>query len=105
MRNFAAVLQDFPCASASQPEMAADSDKNPLPAWIALPFVFVCIVTMLTTWGTGSLILGLAAGLTGALAAAWRSERMLRAVVAPIAQIASGDRYAALPSSIGGGAA
>jgi urea transport system substrate-binding protein len=94
----------FPRASARQPEMAADSHKNPLPAWIALPFVFVCIVTVLTTWGTGSFLLGLAAGLTSALAAAWRSEGMLRAVVAPIAQIASGDRYAALPSSIGGGA-
>jgi urea transport system substrate-binding protein len=84
--------------------MAADFQKNPLPAWIVLPFMLVCAVAVLAAWGTGSLFLGLAAGLAGAVAAAWWCERMLRAVVGPIAQIAGGDRYAALPARIGGGA-
>jgi urea transport system substrate-binding protein len=94
----------FPSPSRRQPEMAADFHKSPLPAWIVLPFMFVCIVAVLATWGSGSLFLGLASGLTGAIAAAWWCERMLRAVVDPIAQIASGDRYAALPARIGSGA-
>src|SRR5271156_1308302 len=96
--------RNFHPASQRQAEMAADIHKNPLPAWIVLPFMFVCVVAVLATWGTGSLTLGLAAGLVGAVAATWWCERMLRAVVGPIAQIAGGDRYAALPVRIGGGA-
>jgi urea transport system substrate-binding protein len=84
--------------------MAAELHKNPLPAWILLPFMFVCIVAVVTTWGTGSLVLGLATGLIGAVAAAWWCERTLRTVVGTIAQIAGGDRYAALPTRIHGGA-
>src|SRR5580704_6703529 len=100
MRNFADVLQDF----SRQPKMAADLHKNTLPAWIALPFISVCVVAVLATWETGSLLVGLAAGLVGAIAAAWWCERILRGVVGPIAQIAGGDRYAALPERIHGGA-
>ncbi len=84
--------------------MAADLHKNPLPAWIALPPMFACVIAVLATWGTGSLVFGLAVALVGAAAAAWWCERTLRAVVVPIAQIAGGDRYAALPARIGGGA-
>jgi urea transport system substrate-binding protein len=96
--------RNFHPVSQHQAEMAADIYKNPLPAWISLPFMFACVVAVLTTWGTESLLLGLATGLVGAIAAAWWCERMLRAVVGPIAQIAGGDRYAALPARIGGGA-
>ncbi len=84
--------------------MAADFHKSQLPAWIVLPFMFACTVAVLATWGTGSLFLGLATGFVGAAAAAWWCERTLRAVVMPIAHIAGGDRYAALPAWIGGGA-
>jgi urea transport system substrate-binding protein len=84
--------------------MAADLHKNPLPAWIALPPMFACVVAVLATWGSGSLAFGLAIALAGAAAAAWWCEHTLRAVVVPIAQIAGGDRYAALPVRIGGGA-
>src|SRR5277367_6317558 len=84
--------------------MAAEFHKSPLPAWIVLPFLFAGMVAVLTTWGTGSLAFGLVTALVGTAAAAWWCERTLRAVVAPIAQIAGGDRYAALPARIGGGA-
>src|SRR5579862_2708867 len=83
--------------------MVADL-KNPLPAWIAVPLIFVCAVPALTTWATGSLWLGLTAGLIGALAATWHCERTLRGVVGAIGQIARGDRYAALPERVAGGA-
>jgi urea transport system substrate-binding protein len=84
--------------------MAAESHRSPLPAWIMLPFLFAGTVAVLTTWGTGSLLLGLATACVGAAAAAWWCERALRAVVGAIAQIAGGDRYAALPSRVHGGA-
>jgi urea transport system substrate-binding protein len=78
--------------------------KNPLPAWIVLPLLFVGAVAVVTTWGTGNLWLGLAIAFIGALAVAWYCERTLRVFVAAIAQIARGDRYAALPTQIQGGA-
>jgi len=94
----------FPACPDVKPKMAADFHKSQLPAWIVLPFTFACTVAVLTTWGTGSLFLGLATALVGAIAAAWWCERTLRAIVMPIAHIAGGDRYAALPGWIGGGA-
>src|ERR1700692_3759146 len=93
----------FPAANI-EPKMAAAFHKNPLPAWIALPVMSACAVAVLATWGTGSLLLGLAAGLIAALAAACWAERTLRSVVGTIAQIAGGDGYAALPDRIHGGA-
>ena len=84
--------------------MAANSRKSPLPAWIVFPPTFAGVVAVVATWGSGSLLLGLATAFVGATAAAWWCERTLRAVVLPIAQIAGGDRYAALPARIGGGA-
>jgi urea transport system substrate-binding protein len=82
----------------------AAPQKNPLPAWIALPPLAASILAVLATWGTQSFFLGLATALIGALAAGWWCERTLRAIIAPMAHIAAGDRYAALPSRIGGGA-
>jgi urea ABC transporter urea binding protein len=78
--------------------------KSPLPAWIVLPLMSVGVVAVVTTWGTGSLWLGLATALIGALAVAFYCERTLRGLVGAIAQIARGDRYAALPDRIQGGA-
>jgi len=78
--------------------------KSPLPAWIVAPLLFVGAVAVLTTWGTGRLWLGLAVALVGAIAVAWYCERTLRGFVAAIGQIARGDRYAALPPQIQGGA-
>jgi len=84
--------------------MAANSRHRPMPAWILLPTGFASAVAVLITWGAGSLFLGLITALVGALAAAWWCEQMLRGVVGTITQIAGGDRYAALPERIGGGA-
>src|SRR5271170_3641598 len=84
--------------------MAANSRNRPMPAWILLPVGSSAAVAVLITWGSGSLLLGFATALVGALAAAWWCEQMLRGVVGTIAQIAGGDRYAALPERIGGGA-
>ncbi|MGB6966884.1 MAG: hypothetical protein WBD90_20795 [Xanthobacteraceae bacterium] len=80
--------------------MAADTVKSPLPAWIMLPFLFAATVAVLTTWGTGSVLLGLATAAVGAASAAWWCERTLRAVVGAVAQVARGDCYAALPSRV-----
>ena len=96
--------RNFPARAGPKLKMAANFHKNPLPAWIVLPFAFACAVAVLTTWGTGSLFLGLATALIGAVTAAWWCERTLRSVVGTIAQIAGGDRYAALPKRIHGGA-
>src|SRR3984957_4753367 len=84
--------------------MAANSRNRPMPAWILLPVGSAAAVAVLITWGTESLLLGLVTALVGALAAAWWCEQTLRGVVGTIAQIAGGDRYAALPGRIGGGA-
>ncbi len=75
-----------------------------MPAWILLPVGSAAAVAVLTTWGTGSLFLGIITALVGALTVAWWCEQMLRGVVGTIAQIAGGDRYAALPERIGSGA-
>ena len=84
--------------------MAADLHKSPMPLWIVLPSMSACVIAVLTTWGTNSLLLGLLTAFTAAAAAALWCERRLRAVVVPITQIAGGDRYAALPERSGSGA-
>src|SRR5580692_7460706 len=84
--------------------MAANSRNRPMPAWILLPVGAAAAVAVLITWGSGSLLLGLITALVGALASAWWCEQMLRGVAGTIAQIAGGDRYAALPERIGSGA-
>jgi len=78
--------------------------KSPLPAWIVLPLTFSSGVAVVTTWGTGNLWIGLAIALIGSIAIAWYCERTLRGFVAAMGQIARGDRYAALPAQIQGGA-
>jgi urea transport system substrate-binding protein len=84
--------------------MAFDFRKGHLPAWIFAPAALAGAAAALVAWQTGSLLGGLAAALIGAAGAAWYCERTLRAVVSTIAQIAGGDRYAALPGRLGGGA-
>jgi urea transport system substrate-binding protein len=84
--------------------MVLDFFKKFLPAWILLPIASAGTLSALTAWLTGSLFAGFAVALVSAICAAWYFERTLRAVAGPIAQIAGGDRYAMLPSRIGGGA-
>jgi urea transport system substrate-binding protein len=88
----------------SKVQMAANPRNRPMPAWILLPVGSAATVAVLITWGSGSLLLGLITALVGALAVAWWCEQMLRGVAGTIAQIAGGDRYAALPGRIGSGA-
>jgi urea transport system substrate-binding protein len=77
-------------------------DKAPA-GWILLPVVLACGTSALAAWATESLPLSATVALLASLPAAWWAEHRLRSVVEPIAQIASGDRYAALPARIGGG--
>jgi urea ABC transporter urea binding protein len=84
--------------------MATDFRKSLMPAWILFPVGAACAVSALVGWGTGSLALGIITALVGAAAVTWWCEQRLRGVVATIAQIAGGDRYAALPERIGRGA-
>ena len=82
----------------------ADARKMRLPAWIMLPALCACTGSAVVVWVSGSLALGLTASLIGAAATAWCCEQTLWGVVNTISQIAGGDRYAALPLRIGGGA-
>jgi hypothetical protein len=84
--------------------MLLDFCKKFLPAWILLPIACAGALSALTAWLTGSVFAGFGVALVSAVCAAWYCERTLRAVAGPIAQIASGDRYAVLPSRIGRGA-
>ena len=59
--------------------------------------LFACAASALAAWGSDSLLIALVAALAAGLLASWFCERTLRAVIDPIAQIAAGDRYAALP--------
>src|SRR5260370_19489963 len=71
--------------------------------WILLPVVLASGISALAGWATDSLPLAAAVALSAGLPASWWAERRLRSLVEPIAQIASGDRYAALPERIGSG--
>ncbi len=78
--------------------------QNRAPAgWILLPVLLASGTSAVAAWATGSLPLAAAAAVATGLAAAWWTERRLRSVIEPIAQIAAGDRYAALPDRIGRG--
>ena len=78
--------------------------QNRLPAgWILLPVLYAAGTSVLAAWATESLPLAATAALLSGLTAAWWAERRLRFVIEPIVQIASGDRYAALPERTGGG--
>jgi hypothetical protein len=85
-------------------DMATDYHQSRLPAWILLPVIAASGISVLIGWATGSLFLGFVTVLVGAAAVAWWCEEMLRAVAGTMGQIASGDRYAALPGRIGSGA-
>jgi len=76
--------------------------NSPLSAWLLLPFAFVCGLPVVITWVTGSVTVGLATGLAGAVAAVWWCERSFRSVVGTFSLIAGGDRYAQLPRRFGG---
>src|SRR5712671_1982468 len=78
--------------------------QNKVPAgWILLPILLASGTSALAAWATDSLPLSAAAALLSGVPAAWWAERRRRAVIEPIIQIASGDRYAALPERIGSG--
>jgi hypothetical protein len=78
--------------------------RSKVPAgWILLPILFACGTSVLTDWATESVPLTATAALLAGLSAAWWAERRLRSAIEPIAQITSGDRYAALPDRIGSG--
>src|SRR6202140_4169094 len=83
--------------------MTSDIRGQAPAGWILLPILLASGISVLTAWATQSLALAAAAALACGLLAAWWAERRLRCVIEPIAQIASGDRYAALPERIGGG--
>jgi urea transport system substrate-binding protein len=84
--------------------MPADFRKRLLPAWIFVPVALAGAASALVAWLTGSLFAGSAVALASAAGAGCYCERTLRGVIGAIAQIAGGDRYAALPARIGGGA-
>ena len=71
--------------------------------WITLPVLSASAVSALAAWTTESLPFSALVALATALPAAWWAERRLRSLIEPIAQIAAGDRYAALPRRMGGG--
>src|SRR3981081_455640 len=78
--------------------------QNKVPAGrILLPVLLASGTSALVAWATDSLPLVGTVALLSGVPAAWWAERRLRAVIEPIVQIASGDRYAALPERIGTG--
>src|SRR5258708_3558416 len=83
--------------------MTSDIRTKAPAGWILLPILFASGTSVLTDWATESVPLTATAALLAGLSAAWWAERRLRSVIEPIAQIASGDRYAALPDRIGSG--
>jgi urea transport system substrate-binding protein len=80
--------------------MAADFYNKPPPTWMILPILSADAAAVLTTWASDNLLLGLAAAVVGCVAAACCCELTLRTVVCAVGQIASGDRYAMLPTRI-----
>src|ERR1700674_4328461 len=78
--------------------------RGKVPAgWILLPVLLASGISVLAAWATESAALAASVALAAGLAAAWWVERRMLSVIEPIAQIASGDRYAALPERTGGG--
>src|ERR1700730_6010160 len=71
--------------------------------WILLPVLLASGTSALAAWTTASLPLAATVALAAGLTAAWWAERCLRMVIGPIVEIASGDRYAALPERTGSG--
>jgi urea transport system substrate-binding protein len=85
-------------------KMASVLRKTQSAHWIVSPILLASIATALAGMATGSWLIALATAGCGTLAAALWVEIRLRALVEAISLIAAGDRYAALPDRIGGGA-
>src|SRR5258707_15010891 len=83
--------------------MKSDGRIQAPAGWIVLPVLFACGASAAAGWASDSLLVAAALAAPSGLLAAWWAERRLRLVVEPITQIASGDRYAALPERIGSG--
>ncbi|HLH94272.1 MAG TPA: transporter substrate-binding protein [Xanthobacteraceae bacterium] len=83
--------------------MKSDRRSRAPAGWITLPVLLACGATALAGWAGASAPLTAAIALAAGLTAAWWAEHCLRLVIEPISQIASGDRYAALPERIGKG--
>src|SRR5258708_6371351 len=78
--------------------------RSKVPAgWILLPVLLASGISALASGPIENSAVAAALAPAPGLAAAWWVERRLLAVIEPIGQIASGDRYAALPARIGGG--
>jgi urea transport system substrate-binding protein len=78
--------------------------RSKVPAgWILLPVLLASGISVLAAVAMEGSPLAAPVALSAGLLAAWWVERRLLSVVEPIGQIASGDRYAALPERIGGG--
>jgi len=83
--------------------MKSDRRSQAPAGWILFPVLLACGVSIVAAWMSESLPVAAAAALPASLSAAWWAGRRLRSVIEPIAQIASGDRYAALPDCAGSG--
>jgi urea transport system substrate-binding protein len=84
--------------------MLSQIRKKAPAGWILVPVLLACGLSVLAAATlTNSLLATGAALALGLVAAAW-AEWRLRAIVSAISAIAAGDRYAALPAQIGGGA-
>ena len=105
MRNFTRVLQEF---SAGQLKLTRNGRQIPKVRCRRGSYCHSCSPApspSLTTWGTGSLWLGLAVALIGAIAVAWYCERTLRALSWPRSR--RSPAATAMPrcrTQIGGGA-
>src|SRR5262245_34577014 len=115
MRRWAAIEKDLVSECTQFSEQAARfletisamkiALRRVVPAgWIVLPVFLAAAVPVLVATLSDSWLFGLAAAIpTAAFATLW-IERHLRSVVDAITLIAGGDRYAAMPERIGGGA-
>jgi urea transport system substrate-binding protein len=75
-----------------------------LPVWLLIPVGCSAAAPLLALWVSGNLLVGAAAAIASVAIAALWTDRALRATVSAVSQIAAGDRYAALPGVLGGGA-
>jgi urea transport system substrate-binding protein len=90
-------------SSILRSEMIAEIRKKIPAGWILAPILLACSASALSAAAASSWLVATAGTLIAGILAAWWAERRLHAVVAGIAAIAAGDRYAALPERIGGG--
>ena len=67
--------------------------------WIILPTVIACAATGFATAYSADFRVGLAVGIALSLCASFLVERRLKKIASTISDIASGDRFAALPAN------